>query len=61
MYMILIVFTFFCLVKLINWYIFNLAHEEFRLPELESLAQIENVKISYNKEEYKNNVSSNIF
>ncbi|CAB4489233.1 tRNA guanosine-2'-O-methyltransferase [Rhizophagus irregularis] len=34
---------------------FAQSHEEFRLPELESLAQIENVKISYNKEEYKNN------
>jgi tRNA (guanine10-N2)-methyltransferase len=37
--------------------IFILAHEEFRLPELESLAKIENVKISYNKDEYKNDVS----
>ncbi|CAH1762975.1 9832_t:CDS:10 [Entrophospora sp. SA101] len=32
---------------------FAQSHEEFRLPELESLAKIENVKIVYDKEEYK--------
>ncbi|RIB14870.1 S-adenosyl-L-methionine-dependent methyltransferase [Gigaspora rosea] len=30
-------------------------HEEFRLPELESLAKIEDVKLKYNNEEYKKN------
>ncbi|CAG8666166.1 7388_t:CDS:10, partial [Cetraspora pellucida] len=30
-------------------------HEEFRLPELESLAKIEDVKLIYNKKEYKEN------
>ncbi|CAG8554363.1 2453_t:CDS:10 [Funneliformis caledonium] len=32
-----------------------ITHEEFRLPELESLTKIEHVKISYNKEEYRKN------
>lgn len=36
---------------------FFAVHEEFRLPELESLAKIENVNLSYNINDYKRDVS----